>query len=245
MAATVQDLVELRATAFRIVEAQHRVATLKLVDTAAEHELLEDLIEQSKPERVHTDLRGLHYLLATPFRYPPLRHGSRYGRRDERGLFYGSETVPVALAEAAYYRLLFLAGTAAPIEHTVSEHTVFSVAITTERGVDLTAGRFRLQRAVLASPVDYGATQALGSSMRTLGVEAFRSPSARARGGVNLGVFSPSVFGSRQPRGLQTWHCTTTRQRVVFVRRDVLRHEEIEFGLDGFLVDGRLPAPAV
>lgn len=242
---TAQDIGALATTAYRIVEAQHRVATLKLVDTAAEHELLEELIEHSKPRRATEDLRGLHYLLATPFRYPPLRHGSRFGRRDQRGLWYGSEAVHTTLAEAAYYRLLFLDGTKAAIAHAVSEHTVFDIGVGCERGVDLTAGRFGRQRAGLASASDYTITQAVGTAMRALEVEAFRFPSARDPGGVNVGLFTPRAFRGRQPRGQQTWHCTTTRQRVVFVRRDVLRHVEVEFARAAFLVGGALPAPAI
>lgn len=240
-----RDVRTLATTAQRIVEAQHRVATWKLVDSALEHEVLEDLVERSKPRLPAEEPRGLHYLLATPFRYPPLRHGSRFGRRDERGLWYGAEEVATVLAEAAYYRLVFFEGTAAAIEHAVSEHTVFSVPIGTERGVDLTAGRFRAHRAALASPTEHGAAQAVGTAMRALGVEAFRAPSARAAGGINIGVFTPRAFKSRQPRGQQTWHCTTTRRRVVFVRRDVLRVDELAFERGQFLVAGKLPAPAV
>ncbi len=240
-----RDVGRLTTTAHRIVEAQHRIATLKLVDTAAEHDVLEDLIERSKPQKEADDVRDLHYLLATPFRYPPLRHGSRFGRRDQRGIWYGAEEVRTTLAEAAYYRLAFLDGTAAKIEHAVSEHTVFAVGVTSAHGVDLTRGRFTAHRDTLASPVGYDATQTLGTAMRDLGVEAFRTPSARAQGGVNIGVFTPRAFANRQPRAPQTWHCTTSRQRVVFVRRDVLRHEMVEFARTQFLVKGKLPVPAV
>jgi hypothetical protein len=34
---------------WRLVEAQHRVSTLKLADTLAEQTLLENLIEETKP----------------------------------------------------------------------------------------------------------------------------------------------------------------------------------------------------
>ena len=53
---------------WRVVEAQHVVSTLKLVDTLAEQALLEDLLEETKPP-VPPECRHLHYLLATPFRY--------------------------------------------------------------------------------------------------------------------------------------------------------------------------------
>ncbi len=102
------------ARAFRAVEAQHRISTRKLTDSDAEQVLLEELLEDSKPA-VTGELEGLHYLLFTPFRYPPLRHGSRFGVKTERGIWYGSQTLPTCFAEVAYYRLVFLEGTAADL----------------------------------------------------------------------------------------------------------------------------------
>ena len=97
------ELRALRASPWRAVEAQHQVSTRKLVDSADEQALLEELIDRAKPP----DMTGgkTHYLLATPFRYPPLRHGSRFGTRHERGIWYGSETRAAVFAEVAYYRL--------------------------------------------------------------------------------------------------------------------------------------------
>ena len=53
---------------WRVVESQHRVSTMKLVDTLEEQELLEILVDGTKPQ-VPPDCRHLHYLLFTPFRY--------------------------------------------------------------------------------------------------------------------------------------------------------------------------------
>src|SRR3954469_13342301 len=94
---------ELRAltlSPWRVVESQHQVSTRKLVDTAEEQALLEDMIDRVKPP----DLTGgsLHYLLFTPFRYPPLNHGSRFGTRRERGIWYGSSDRRTAFAEVSY-----------------------------------------------------------------------------------------------------------------------------------------------
>src|SRR5687768_11875664 len=75
---------DLAADAWRMVEAQHVTATLKLVDDAEEHEVLEALIEASKPP-LPDAVRRLHYLLATPFRYPPPTHGSRFRAPGEPG----------------------------------------------------------------------------------------------------------------------------------------------------------------
>ena len=63
----------LRLSPWRVVEAQHQVSTRKLVDSIDEQAILEQLIETSKPVDATAGRR--HVLLATPFRYPPLRHG--------------------------------------------------------------------------------------------------------------------------------------------------------------------------
>jgi RES domain len=230
--------------ALREVESQHQIATRKLVDTDAEQQVLEELIESVKPPDV---TRGrLHYLLFTPFRYPPLRHGSRFGTRAERGIWYGSESRATAFSEVSYYRLLFLEGTTAKLPAVEIDLTVFRASIRTARGVDLSAAPFAAYVAILASPSSYDATQALGSAMRSAGVEAFRYVSARdLHGGINIAVFEPVVFGRRQPRSLETWRCTATRERVEMIRRDYFQRGSFAFPREQFLVDGVLPAPAV
>src|SRR5947207_9896057 len=92
---------------WRVVESQSQVATLKLVDTLGEQEVLEAELERSKP-LVPAACAGLHYLLATPFRYAPYPRGSRSRRaRQRQGCFYAAERVATAVAEEAFYRLLF------------------------------------------------------------------------------------------------------------------------------------------
>src|SRR3546814_1447755 len=83
----------LEGTCWRLVEAQHRVSTLKLVDTLEEQDLLERLTEEAKPS-VSEECRHLHYLLATPFRYgAAYPRGSRFRRAGMTpGVFYAAET---------------------------------------------------------------------------------------------------------------------------------------------------------
>jgi RES domain-containing protein len=242
--AGVSELRPLRLSPWRVVEAQHQVSTRKLVDTAAEQILLEELIDRAKPP---DPTRGrLHYLLATPFRYPPLPHGSRFGGRHERGIWYGSETRRTAFAEVAYYRLLFLEGTRAELDPVTTQLTAFTVRAHTKRGIDLVAPPFDAHRRAIASPTRYDAAQALGREMREAGVELFRYPSARDAGsGVNVAAFTPSVFGAARPRSLETWHCTATRGRVELTKRDYFARDYFAFDRDAFLVDGALPAPAL
>jgi hypothetical protein len=231
-----------------VVEAQHVVSTRKLVDTLEEQELLEDLIDRQKPPAPEEpEFAGLHPLLATPFRYPPLRYGSRFGRRHERGIWYGSLTLPTGLAEVAYYRLVFLDGTTANISP-VAELTAFTAGFATDVGVDLTHTPFDRHAASISSPTDYDPAQELGSAMRADGVEVFHYRSARDRGGgTNLGLFTPTAFSSKRPaRELATWVCYASRLRVDFLRKNLVsRREKLSFPRSDFEVGGILPAPAL
>ena len=238
------ELRTLRLMPWRVVEAQHQVSTRKLVDTSDEQALLEELIDRVKPP----DMTGgrLHYLLFTPFRYPPLRHGSRFGARHERGIWYASVTRRTAFAEVAYYRLLFLGGSSADLDVVITQLTAFSVRMRSARAIDLAGAPFDSHRRAIASPTRYGATQELGAAMREAGVELFRYPSARdADGGVNVGAFSPSVFGAARPQQFETWHCSATSDRVEFAKSDWFSRETHAFPRSEFLVGGVLPAPAL
>ena len=149
-------------------------------------------------------------------------------------------------AEVAYYRLVFLDGTRADLGVVTTQLTAFSIRARSAHGIDLVAPPFDAHRRTIASPSKYVATQALGGAMRDAGVELVRYPSARdADGGVNVAAFSPTVFGSARPRGLETWHCTATSRRVELAKRDYFGREAYAFARDAFLVGGALPAPAV
>lgn len=252
-AATVEaELGPLEGRPWRVVEAQHVVSTRKLVDSAAEQELLEELIERAKPPRPpEPELEGLHYLLATPFRYPPLPHGSRFGTRAERSLWYGADRLPTALAEAAYYRLVFLEGTEAEIEPILVDLSAFQTPVRTERGADLNLPPFSEHEAEISSPISYATSQPLGRALRAAGAEAFRYRSARDPGrGTNVALFTPRAFAARRPDPPQTWYCVATRAAVELSRRRLVSpttpgHPAHRYPRDVFEVDGRLPVPAV
>jgi hypothetical protein len=234
---------------WRVVEPQHMSSTRPLVDSLEEQELLEQLIDTAKPPLEAGPLfRGLDFLLFTPFRYPPLRHGSRFGTRRERGIWYGSEAVRTALAETAYYRLVFVEGTEADLLPLTTALSAFQARVHTAKGVDLAAPPFDRHRGLISSPSRYDISQELGSEMRADGIEAFRYPSARdPEGGANVGLFSPAAFASRRPRAAsESWTCTVTASRnVEMVRRDVVDVRRYLFPRSIFLVKGRFPTPAL
>lgn len=238
----------LAAVALRVVESQHVTSTRKLVDSTEEQDVLEALLDGVKPPApAGPGFEGLHYLLATPFRHPPLRHGSRFGSRAERGLFYGALELGTCFAEVAYYRFVFLAGTSAALVPLTTELSSFEVGVRAKRGVDLRARAFASARAALASPTSYAATQRLGTEMRAAGVQAFLTPSARdPDGGTNVALFEPAFAGA--PRKFRAWVCTTDEGRVEVAEKRLApragAREVRAYARTLFEVDGALPSPA-
>ncbi|MEA2930176.1 MAG: hypothetical protein QOG38_2604 [Hyphomicrobiales bacterium] len=198
----------LSGTCWRVVEAQHRVSTLKLVDTLAEQALLEGLIEQSKPP-VPPECRHLHYLLATPFRYgSAYPRGSRFRRAGlTPGIYYASARVETAIAETAFSRLLFFAeSSATPWPANAGEFTAFSTRFSTRRGLDLTQLPFSADRSSWTHPTDYEACHALADAARDTDVEVIRYDSVRDPAGrANVGILACPAFKSKEPVERQTW----------------------------------------
>lgn len=235
----------IRGRLVRLVESQGQVATLQLVDTLEEQALLEELLETSKP-RMPPPAEPLHYLLKTPFRYPPLRWGSRFGRRHEPSLFYAALKLETAMAESAYYRFVLWNGMSSPPPsgRILSEHASFEARFQVQRGVRLQLPPFREYEQALCDPSDYRVTQALGSAMRAAGVEAFEYRSARCpQRGVNVALFVPSAFTEKRPRNLTPWLCETTAEYVAFKHGQVPDTPRV-FPREQFLVNGSLPYPA-
>lgn len=190
-----------------MVEAQHVVSTLKIVDTLGEQERLERLLEQSKPP-VPPECRHLHYLLSTPFRYgAPYPRGSRFRRAGiTPGVFFASQTVATAVAEMTFARLLFFAESpATPWPANASEHTAFQVRFRTSTGLDLTAPPFDRERTRWTHPTDYAKCQDLADAARAADVEVIRYPSARDATGVNIALLTCAAFGVTAPTDRQAW----------------------------------------
>ena len=235
---------KLAGSAWRAVESQHVTSTRKLVDSDDEQQVLESLIDTAKPPwPTGRRFIGLHYLLATPFRHPPLRYGSRFGTRQERGIFYCADMQATVLAEKAYYVLLFLEGTAADIAPLTRPLTLFEIRMSTKKGADLLAEPFEPFTDEISSPSTYRASQPLGVAMREAGIAAFRFQSARDPGkGANLGLFEP-VFTTKKPLHAEQWICTASRARVELQPGPAVMRSRTSFQREAFEVDGAFPSP--
>jgi len=234
----------LNGVLYRLVESQEQIATLSYVDTLEEQAVLESLIDAVKPPYPEAG-QGYHYLLKTPFRYPPLPWGSRFGRTHEPGIFYGGCSIGTTLAESAYYRFVFWHSMDAPPPkgQIHSQHTLFSVGYKTARGVRLHAPPFDAYRAELAHPARYQATQELGTAMRQAGVQAFEYASARdPQGGHCAGLFTLDAMAQKRPRDMSPWLCQAGADAVSF--KQAGGQDVVAYPIASFLHEGRLPVPA-
>jgi hypothetical protein len=221
-AALSSELRRYRGEAWRLVEAQHRVATMPLVDDLGEQEILERLIEETKPP-VPAPCRHLHWLLAAPFRYRPHPHPSRFrpvGGRD--GVFYGAEEEATAVAEIAFWRLLFFAeAPEVPWPDRALEFTAFAASLATGSALDLTLPPLDRDRALWTHPTDYAACHALAAEARVAGAELLRYESVRdPRGGAALAVLVCTAFAAPGPvaDSLHTWQLFLDAHGVRAVR---------------------------
>jgi hypothetical protein len=229
----------------RVVESQEQVATNSLVDDLEKQAALEAMLDYSKPV-APTGNRTLHYLLATPFRYPPLPYGSRFGAKYEPSLFYGSLTEETAFAETGYYRFLFWFGmrTPPPSNKLITQHTIFSVRYTTGAGLRLQNPPFTKYQNLLVDPANYGETQSLGLAMREHGIEAFEYISARdTNHGINAALFTADALADTTPKNQQQWLCETTHDTVRFY--SAVEKLGYQHSLDTYLVNGKFPEPAL
>jgi hypothetical protein len=195
--ALVSEFVGWQGAGWRAVEAQHKVATMGLVHgNVGAQAVLEDILEGIKPV-LPPEVKGLHWLLATPFRYWPLPGGSRFRRREDPGVFYGAEERETACAEAGYWRLKFWNESTFLSQQPKSiPVTLFEFHAATPRALDLSRPPLVEDRTLWMLPDDYTSTQALADSARQASAEVLRYESVRRLNGRCLAILSPVAFRS-------------------------------------------------
>jgi hypothetical protein len=214
---------------WRAVEAQHVVATRALVDSLAEQEVLERILEESKPP-VPADAAGYDYLLYTPFRYPPSRYGSRFRSYNDPGVLYGAEAVRTSCAELGYWRWRFVTDSRGLARLDGVAHTIFQ-AVARGSAVDLRAKPFSRDKKAWSNQDDYSACHALARGARAAEVRIIRYESVRdpERGGCAAVLDYRSFGGNGDVRQRQTWFLTVDRQRASWVRAGAGREQMHEF----------------
>ena len=213
---------------WRAVEAQHVASTTALVDTLDEQRVLEDLLEDGKPQ-VPVGAAGLHYLLFTPFRYRPPKGGSRFRGDNDPGVYYAADEIRTACAELGYWRWRHLCDSPGIDAMPTKPQTVFRAKVA-GAAVDLRKPPFDADRARWTDPADYGACQAFGRAAREAAVRVIRYESVRDPGqGACCAVLHPDAFAAREPVDAQTWWLSVFRDRVVWQRSGPAAVESFEF----------------
>lgn len=206
----------LRRILWRGVEAQHRVATLRLVDTLAEHELLEQLLEHSKPP-LPAPAQALPYLLATPFRYTS-PHPSRFRLPHHPGVWYGAEDRHTVCAEIGYWRWRFLSDSQGLRGGSlITEHTLFQARVQ-GNCLDLANPPLDEERELWRDPRDYTHCHALVGPARQAGAQWLRYESARREGGHCGAVLEAACLSLYEPRRQETWLGKVSAEQVFFSR---------------------------
>ena len=240
-AALSSELQPYRCEVWRLVEAQHHVSTMKLVDSLGEQDVLENLIERTKPA-YPVDCGSLHYLFKTPFRYgAAYPGGSRFRRAGfTPGVYYASEAPRAAVAEMAFYRLLFFAESPeTPWPANPSEYTGFSAALQTRRRLDLTVPPLDSDAADWRRLDDYGPCQAFADVARQAEAEIIRYSSVRDPvGGANVAVFSCAAFAGASPLQTQTWRIGVSEHGAYAICE--FPQDRVEFGIEAFAADSRM-----
>jgi hypothetical protein len=224
----------------RITDRQGYRASERWTETLAEQARLEALIETVKPPLPAGVAQ--HRLLITPFRYPPLRCGSRFTPPDQREMFYGARSLATVLAERAFHALRLLEGAPLPPGKAIHrQQTSFHVDIQVQRGLQLQHCLEESALQAVTDPCSYAASQRLGREMRQLGVEAFEVPSARApQEAPCVGVLSVMAFSST-PFDFQDWTLEIRPEGVTFASFGL--SQVITLKREQFLVKGRWPGP--
>ena len=199
----------------RIVERQEDSATTRITGDLVEQQMLEEMLEGNKPGSLND---RIHYLLGTPFRYPPLDYGSRFGTTRDRWIFYGSLDSETCLRECGYYRFKLLFDMADPPPKPVGcEHTMFTVGLAADRSVDLCTPAYAGVHDELVSVESYAMTHRVGQQARDACAQMLLFQSARGAG-KNVAVFDDSIFAS-EPGNQRLWISQVLADRVMFRSR--------------------------
>jgi len=206
---------------WRCVEHQHTIATRKLVDSLEDKDVLEQILEQSKPPYA-PGTEHLDYLLKTPFRYePPHPRGSRFRKEFAPfGIFYGAEAIATALAELGHWRSeFFKASPGTKLPDAAENLTVFSVNYKGPLCIDLSAPPFNADETVWMNPSDYSPTQDFADLARTVDITSIRYKSVRdPKHACNVALLHPSAFAGTKPVNRQTWYLHLSNEKVEFTR---------------------------
>ena len=166
----------LQLVVWRVVEAQHRVSTRKLVDTLEEQALLEEIVDQVKPPAAQGRPLSRHQLSpghtlspSSPAPRLPVRAGGRpldvHGAPKPWKHRWPRSPTTLSCSWTEHRQRCSRRRSTGRRSRWVPK---------TQRGIDLTVAPFDAHASAISSPTSYAISQELGAAMRAgTGVEVF------------------------------------------------------------------------
>ena len=173
----------------------------------------------------------------------PYPNGSRSRRAgNSLGVYYASEQPSTAIAEMAFYRLLFFAESPdTPWPADAAEYTAFSAEIFTARLLDLQQQPLAADRAIWTHLTNYEGCQDFADAARAIETKVLRYESVRdPNKGSNLAVLVCHAFANSAPIDRQTWRMRLSASGVQAICK--FPERALEFDRDAFAADPRIVA---
>ncbi|WP_297577311.1 RES family NAD+ phosphorylase [uncultured Deefgea sp.] len=195
---------------WRVCEGQTKPYVRAIVNSAAELDLLESILESDKPP--HLAPPAMNYLLSTPFRYcERTSTGSRFAAFGVSGVMYAAENINTSLAESAHWAAssFFASSDGLKAVTKTLMRTAFSFRVD-GNAVDLTLPPFDAFSALWTSN-DYRETQIVARDCRVKGIPLIRYTSVRdTHAGACVAVLNPSALTSMSPENEEDWYLTVS-----------------------------------
>nr|WP_315188672.1 RES family NAD+ phosphorylase [uncultured Albidiferax sp.] len=219
----------LESDIWRAVDGLEGLTALRLVDTLAELQVLEQILAASLPP-LPTGTAHLEPWLTSPFRHTVL-HPSRFRPAQTTGIWYGADSPEAACAEVGYWRWRFLTDSdGLRGSHLVGPLTLFH-AVVSGLCLNLESPPWHDHAAVWSDPRDTRACLALADLAQAQSVQWIRYPSARSPDGFCAAVFDPQALSVVAPHAQETWVLKVSAQRLIFGHA----HERVEVETEGWV----------
>ena len=222
----------LESDVWRAVDGLDNLATLRLVDTLAELQVLEQILAHSLPPLPLLPPGGapLEPWLGTPFRHTAPQP-SRFRPAQTTGIWYGADYPEAACAEAGYWRWRFLMDSEGLRGgHLLGTQTVFH-AVVSGPCLNLESPPWNDHAAVWSDPRDTRACLALAALARAQAVQWIRYPSARSPEAFCAAVFDPQALSVVAPHAQETWVLKVSAQRLILSHAN----ERVEVETEGWI----------
>jgi len=227
---------------YRVVQGQAVNGLAKFVKNASELEILEEMLENSKPPVPEED-KSDEKLIYTPFRYFLKDKGARFNGPNSPRVWYGSRDLNTCLREKAYHQFCFIEDSVGLKDKSIDIiFTSFLSQWKSKRCVNLCSNSFKYHHDKITSPSSYFESQKLGEDMYNDSIEIFLFPSCRNPGKENFGSFTPTAYVKNSLSKRRGWTAIFRPELVTIIPHNrKFQGKAFDIQKSDFSVNGRFP----